>query len=432
MEEIEDIIASADEDAGDFPDDEDPGEDTWTTEDETCVVKRTDRHVFLYRETVLPEKIQAFFSLADLQPGKKRKIGLWQEHRRFDAFIEKTLHDPPLTRLRWRQDFASLFKKTYPEWSDFFKKSRDESGDTPFLFFTRRQVPDEYDVAFDLAPSRDTAKDAEVPVRPGDVIDNERLREIFRCSSTGTMRRSPGTNSLVLISDHTRPGCDDKWIGKTFHYTGIGLSGEPGLSFNQNKTLCESNENGTCLFLFEVFEKGHYTYMGVAELADNPYLSRQTDSEKTIRDVTVFPLILRGNAHPPLPKKAVPETIEEIVHKKAQKLPLDQLEFQARYSLKAGGRREVVSEVFDSDQIVSEYAQRRADGICQLCNRPAPFKNRDGEPFLEIHHIIPLAEGGQDSIENVVALCPNCHRRMHVLNLPADVVRLRNRVSSRD
>lgn len=432
MEEIEDIIASAEEDAGDFADDEDQREDTWTTEDETCVVKRTDRHVFLYRETVLPEKIQAFFSLADLLPGKKRKIVLWQEQKRFDAFIEKTRHDPPLTRLRWRQDFASLLQKTYPEWYDFFKKSRDESGDTPLLFFTRRQVPDEYDVAFDRAPARDTATDTEVPVRPGEVIANERLREIFKCSSQGAMRRSLVTNSLVLIADHTRSACEDKWIGKTFHFTGMGLAGEQGLSFSQNKTLFESKENETRLFLFEVFEEGNYTYIGEVELALNPYLSRQTDREKITRDVTVFPLVLKGNAHPPLRKKAVPETSEEIARKKAQKLPLDQLEFQARYSLKEGGRREVVSEVFDSDQIVSEYAKRRADGICQLCNLPAPFKNHNGDPFLEIHHIVPLAEGGQDIIENVAALCPNCHRKMHELNLPADVVRLRNRVSSRD
>jgi 5-methylcytosine-specific restriction protein A len=431
MEEIEDIIASAEEDAAVFPDDEDPGEDSWDTEDENTLVKQTDRHVFLYRETVLPEKVQAFFSIADLQPGKKRKIVLRSENHRFDAFIEKTLHAPPLTRLRWGQAFGSLLQKTFPEWYDFYKKSREESGESPSLFFTRRQAPDEYGVAFEGAPQGGTATGFAVPVRPGDVIDNDTLRTVFRCSSQGAVRRSQKTNSLVLIADHTKPACDDKWIGITFHFTGMGLTGD-GLSFNQNKTLCESNEKGTGLFLFEVFKEGDYTYIGEAELADNPYLSRQTDREKTLRDVTVFPLKLRGNGHPPLPKKELPETKEETARKKAQKLPLDQLEFAARYSLKEGGRREVVSEVFDGDQIVSEYAKRRADGTCQLCNMPAPFKNRDGDPFLEIHHIVPLAEGGSDTIENVAALCPNCHRKMHVLNLPADVVRLRNKAAARD
>ncbi len=432
MEEIEDIIGAVEEETVDRDDDEESGEDTWTTEDETCVVKRTDRHVFLFRETVLPEKVQAFFSLADLQPGKKKKIVLWQNHHRFDAFIEKTLHAPPVTRLRWNQEFSTLVRTVWPAWYDFFKKSREGSDDTPFLFFTRRQAPGEYDIAFDRAPARDTGAAAEVPIRPGDVIGNERLREIFTCSGQGAVRRSLVTNSLVLVADHTRPACSDKWIGKTFHFTGMGLNGEQGLSFNQNRTLVESNENGTRLFLFEVFDEGDYTYIGQVELTLNPYLSRQTDRENTVRDVTVFPLALIGNAHPPLPKKAVPGINEETARKRTETVPPAEPGFAAPAPPRVDSRDRVVSEMFDSDQIVAEYAKRKAAGVCQLCSKPAPFKDRNGEPFLETHHIIPLAEGGQDSIGNVAALCPNCHRKMHVLNLPADEVRLKNRVSSRD
>lgn len=50
----------------------------------------------------------------------------------------------------------------------------------------------------------------------------------------------------------------------------------------------------------------------------------------------------------------------------------------------------------------------------------APFQNKDGEPYLETHHIICLSHGGPDTIDNTVALCPNCHRKMHVLNLEED------------
>ena len=63
---------------------------------------------------------------------------------------------------------------------------------------------------------------------------------------------------------------------------------------------------------------------------------------------------------------------------------------------------------------VAEYVKRKANGICQDCKKPAPFINKTtGEPYLEIHHIIPLAQGGTDTIDNVVALCPNCHRKRH-------------------
>jgi 5-methylcytosine-specific restriction endonuclease McrA len=76
---------------------------------------------------------------------------------------------------------------------------------------------------------------------------------------------------------------------------------------------------------------------------------------------------------------------------------------------------------------ISEYAKKRAKGICQLCGNPAPFSKADGEPYLESHHIVWLSKGGEDSPNNSVALCPNCHRKMHVLNDPLDVQILMDR-----
>jgi len=54
----------------------------------------------------------------------------------------------------------------------------------------------------------------------------------------------------------------------------------------------------------------------------------------------------------------------------------------------------------------------RAKGKCEYCNE-AGFQLADGSVFLETHHIIPLSENGADSVENVVALCPNHHREAH-------------------
>lgn len=55
-----------------------------------------------------------------------------------------------------------------------------------------------------------------------------------------------------------------------------------------------------------------------------------------------------------------------------------------------------------------------ADGTCQKCHAAAPFARRsDQTPYLEVHHKKPLADGGADTLENVIALCPNCHREAH-------------------
>lgn len=56
---------------------------------------------------------------------------------------------------------------------------------------------------------------------------------------------------------------------------------------------------------------------------------------------------------------------------------------------------------------------QQATGNCECCNQPAPFNGADGSPFLEVHHVRHLADGGSDTVENAVALCPNCHRELH-------------------
>lgn len=57
----------------------------------------------------------------------------------------------------------------------------------------------------------------------------------------------------------------------------------------------------------------------------------------------------------------------------------------------------------------------RASGVCERCQKPAPFKRKsNGNPFLEVHHTKPLSEGGEDTVENTEALCPNCHRQAHL------------------
>ncbi|MFW1026392.1 HNH endonuclease [Vibrio parahaemolyticus] len=66
----------------------------------------------------------------------------------------------------------------------------------------------------------------------------------------------------------------------------------------------------------------------------------------------------------------------------------------------------------DPDVIVETLV--RANGICEKCKNKAPFvRKKDKSPYLEVHHIIPLAEGGDDLLENTIALCPNCHRNAH-------------------
>lgn len=56
----------------------------------------------------------------------------------------------------------------------------------------------------------------------------------------------------------------------------------------------------------------------------------------------------------------------------------------------------------------------RAKGKCERCGNSAPFfRAKDGAPYLEVHHLKQLSLGGEDSVENAQAQCPNCHRESH-------------------
>lgn len=46
---------------------------------------------------------------------------------------------------------------------------------------------------------------------------------------------------------------------------------------------------------------------------------------------------------------------------------------------------------------------QRDRGECQICRRP--------KTNLEAHHIIPLSEGGEDTLDNLITVCEDCHRR---------------------
>jgi 5-methylcytosine-specific restriction endonuclease McrA len=75
---------------------------------------------------------------------------------------------------------------------------------------------------------------------------------------------------------------------------------------------------------------------------------------------------------------------------------------------------EVTTRAFKRDADVIAEALIRANGICEKCDKEAPFKRKsDGTPYLEVHHIKRLADGGEDTIENAIAVCPNCHRELH-------------------
>ena len=74
-------------------------------------------------------------------------------------------------------------------------------------------------------------------------------------------------------------------------------------------------------------------------------------------------------------------------------------------------KAERTSKVYHRDPKVRNAVLLRSEGYCEHCAERG-FQTPHGL-YLETHHIIPLSEGGPDTIDNVIALCPNDHRKAH-------------------
>lgn len=74
--------------------------------------------------------------------------------------------------------------------------------------------------------------------------------------------------------------------------------------------------------------------------------------------------------------------------------------------------REAAVTLRERSAAVRERVLQRAAGTCEWCGRPG-FLTVAGAVYLETHHVVPLAKDGPDHDSNMMALCPEDHRRAH-------------------
>lgn len=64
---------------------------------------------------------------------------------------------------------------------------------------------------------------------------------------------------------------------------------------------------------------------------------------------------------------------------------------------------------------IARLVKERASYICEICGTP-PFNKKSGIPYAEAHHIYELAITRLDRPDQMLCICPNCHRVIHYGN----------------
>lgn len=93
--------------------------------------------------------------------------------------------------------------------------------------------------------------------------------------------------------------------------------------------------------------------------------------------------------------------------------------------------RNVESISYQRNTLITQYIKQLSKGKCALCKQDAPFIDKNDMPFLHVHHIEYLSNGGEDTIDNCVVVCPNCHAKIHNLESSEDKQILLDSVADR-
>ncbi|MDW9444839.1 HNH endonuclease [Sinorhizobium meliloti] len=214
---------------------------------------------------------------------------------------------------------------------------------------------------------------------------------------------TPSKHKLVIIitgeeglahgyADRLRPD-------GVFEYFGEGQVGHMKMQ-RGNAAIANHSADGASLLLFRKTPRGlrfedEYVY-------EAHHLEPAPDRLANMRDAIVFEL---------RPVAAVIEKIEEMAPTSPDLSELRKRAFAAANATPA--KSTSTGSVFERSRDVRDYVVARAKGHCEGCSQPAPFLRANGVPYLEPHHIRRLTDGGPDDPRFVIALCPNCHRRVH-------------------
>ena len=77
-----------------------------------------------------------------------------------------------------------------------------------------------------------------------------------------------------------------------------------------------------------------------------------------------------------------------------------------------------IVEEYKRDPKIRQEALEKSNYKCFFDNNHITFKTSNGEVYMEGHHIIPVSRKESftqdlDVIENILCLCPTCHRKIH-------------------
>lgn len=245
-----------------------------------------------------------------------------------------------------------------------------------------------------------------LPFVKGETYKRSHLHDLWGGSRQSGI--SPSAKQRIVFiftgSSGAQYGYVDHWEGGIFKYVGEGQLGDMQMT-SGNAAVLNHVTDGKDLLLFEEADKRSYVKF-VGQMACSGYEQRiGHDKDGNDREIIVFELI-------PAALKEETEEMADVAIDESE--ALEKLRILAtETAMTSPSSKERKVNYYTRSKAIKLYALERSKGICEKCSNEAPFMNLNGKPFLEVHHIERLSDGGPDAPDSVAALCPNCHREAH-------------------
>ena len=200
-------------------------------------------------------------------------------------------------------------------------------------------------------------------------------------------------------------------------YVGEGQLGDMKMT-KGNLAVASHAKDGRALHVFEMKGKGKPCEYKGEYSCDSHTIKRGLDRNGSERNVIVFRLIPVSSTLRRELDDMPDASDDSATTDEAGQADFSKLREAAIAACQPGAPipdpKETVRIAYQRSAQVKRYVLARAQGHCELCEKPAPFNRKsDGSPYLEPHHINRVSDGGLDHPKYVGAICPTCHRLIH-------------------
>jgi 5-methylcytosine-specific restriction protein A len=352
---------------------------SWAIRSGSVAIKYLDKSAFT-QGTGIPIEIRPFFIDGEINQGEHRPVTLLYEGIEYSSpYITVESSPTARTRLFWPSEFIKLLAKQFPDHYESCK-SGDDIKDMSRIAMTFERIEGyaRYAISFDNASESviRTGKE-QSEGKDGDWSDSE-LEDAVK-------------GYLWMLEQEKN--------GKPYSKAELNRSLREGVLHNRTKASIEYRMQNISAALQELCQPWVKGYLPAKNIGTG------------VKD-RILKALATLNAY--TPEDYSPTANPEVLEQKVRKL-------RKRVSVVGIPRGEqnpqqstTTCTTYARNPLVKAWVLENAKGLCEGCGCPAPFNTAQGEPFLEVHHMKQLADGGADTISNAVALCPNCHRRCHV------------------